>query len=123
MPDPQKLLEVTTTPAYVLAVINEKKILDEMVIQSISSELTSLVDARGPSVRLILDFGRVEHLSSAALGMLITLNKTIMEREGMLLLAAISPQIVDVFRITRLDKFFRMHTTVEQARMAIAAGK
>ena len=49
----------------------ESKILDESNIQQISDELCSAVDDQA-TPKVIIRFGNVEHLSSAALGALIT---------------------------------------------------
>ncbi len=58
--------------------------------------------------KLLLDFANVDHLSSAALGMLININNRIKQRNGQLRLANIKPQILEVFQITRLNKLFRI---------------
>lgn len=93
---------------------SDRKILDELVINEILTELVALIDdAHG--VKMLLDFENVEHLSSAALGMLITLKKRTDESKGQLRLAKISPQIFEVFKITRLDKLFDIRDTVEDA--------
>jgi anti-sigma B factor antagonist len=57
----------------------------------------------------------VEHLSSAALGMLIKLGKEVTRKKGKLILSDIRPQIYEVFRITRLHKMFEIHDTAGQA--------
>lgn len=95
----------------------DRKILDEMCIHEIQEELTKLLAAGGPA-RLLLSFKNVEHLSSAALGMLITLKKKVEEAQGQLRLSDINPQIFEVFKITRLNKIFDIHPTVEKARQS-----
>ena len=92
----------------------DQKILDEANITAIGDELAGLVDAQ-PSVKLLLNFRNVQHLSSAALGMLITLNKKVQKSQGQLRLAEIRPQIYEVFKITKLDKLFSIHPTQEEA--------
>jgi len=83
------------------------KILDEANIKEIGDGLNALVDER-PNPKLLLDFNTVDHLSSAALGMLINVNKRVRERNGQLRLANIKPQIIEVFVITKLNKLFRI---------------
>ena len=85
----------------------DRKILDEQNIQIIGEQLFSLVDEEGCR-KLLLNFGNVEFLSSAALGKLITLNKKIQAAKGRLILCNIDPQIHEVFEITKLDKFFNI---------------
>ena len=79
----------------------------EANIAEIGASLGSLIDeANNP--KLLLDFAAVDHLSSAALGMLINANKRIREKNGQLRLANIKPQIFEVFVITKLNKLFKI---------------
>ncbi|UCE60700.1 MAG: STAS domain-containing protein [Phycisphaerales bacterium] len=92
----------------------DRKILEELSIDEIGEELGKLVDDAG-DVKVLLDFRNVEHLSSAALGMLIKLNKKIGDRGGKLKLSEITPQIYEVFKITRLNKLFEIYDTAGEA--------
>jgi anti-sigma B factor antagonist len=83
----------------------DKKILDEQNIQVIGEQLFSLVDELGRK-KILLNFGNVEYMSSAALGKLITLNKKVQGAGGKLVLCNIDANIREVFEITRLDKLF-----------------
>lgn len=83
------------------------KILDEANITEIGATLNSMVD-EGDNPKLLLDFANVDHLSSAALGMLINANNRIKQKNGQLRLANIKPQILEVFVITKLNKLFRI---------------
>jgi anti-sigma B factor antagonist len=95
----------------------DRKILDEQHIQIIGDQLFSLVDNDGLR-KLLLNFGNVEYLSSAALGKLITLNKKLQAVGGRLVLCNIDPQIYEVFEITRLDKFFNIQKEEQAAVQA-----
>jgi len=92
----------------------DRKILDELSISEIGDQLKSVAQS-APSVRMLLNFQNVEHLSSAALGMLITLDKLVKEASGKLVLCNINPQIYEVFKITRLNKLFAIHDSTEAA--------
>jgi anti-sigma B factor antagonist len=86
------------------------KILDEANIAEIGASLNGLIDENdGP--KLLLDFANVDHLSSAALGMLINANNRVKQRNGQLRLTNIKPQIFEVFVITKLNKLFKIHPT------------
>ncbi len=86
----------------------QSKILDEANITEIGGQVHALVD-EADKPRLLLDFANVDHLSSAALGMLINANNRIREKNGELRLCAIKRQILEVFAITKLDKLFRIY--------------
>ena len=90
------------------------KILDEGNIADIGVTLTSLI-AEAPNPKMLLDFVNVDHLSSAALGMLINANNRIKQRNGQLRLTNIKPQIFEVFVITKLNKLFRILPTRDEA--------
>jgi anti-sigma B factor antagonist len=97
----------------------DKKILDEMSITEIGQQLGGIV-AGADKPSLVLDFSKVSHMSSSALGMLITLHKRVREKGGSLRLAAIEPKIYEVFVITRLNEISDIHGTVEAAVAASA---
>jgi anti-sigma B factor antagonist len=92
----------------------DRSILDESCIQQIGQEISDLID-EATNPRILLNFANVEHLSSAALGTLITINNRVKQRGGQLRLSNIDPQIYEVFAITRLNKLFQIHADVAAA--------
>ena len=92
----------------------DRNILDEGNIQVIGQEISAIIDAEN-SPRVLISFARVEHLSSAALGTLITINNKVRSKSGQLRLANIDAQILEVFVITRLNKLFQIHETTDEA--------
>jgi anti-sigma B factor antagonist len=107
-------LTVQKRDAVDVVAFSDRKILEELSIREIEDELFALVGAT-PSIQLLLDFSNVEHLSSAALGMLINLQKEVGKQSGKLKLADIRPQIYEVFKITRLSRMFDIHGSVDEA--------
>ena len=59
-----------------------------------------------PGMRLAIDLGGVQYLSSATLGELIRLKKKLSAVRGRLGLQHVHPDLVEVLRITRLDMVF-----------------
>jgi anti-sigma B factor antagonist len=98
---------------------SDRKILEELSIQEIGDDLQRLVE-REPRIKLLLNFSNVEHLSSAALGMLVTLNKKVKDQSGELRLCAINRQIFEVFKITRLNRMFEIHEREADALKAFS---
>ncbi|MEK6797328.1 MAG: STAS domain-containing protein [Planctomycetota bacterium] len=114
MANRQSHVSVKYTSGVQVVEFAERKILEELSISEIGEELAKLV-ALGGKAKLLLSFKNVEHLSSAALGMLITLNRQVEQAKGELRLADISPPIYEVFKITRLNKLFKICATTEEA--------
>ncbi|MCC7407570.1 MAG: STAS domain-containing protein [Phycisphaeraceae bacterium] len=93
----------------------ERNILEEALIQRIGDEISQIID-QTTNPKLLISFKGVEHLSSAALGMLININNKVRKRGGQLRLAHIDPQIYEVFTITKLNKLFQIHDDAQQAQ-------
>ena len=87
---------------------SDSKLLDEVEISRIGEELAALV-ASEDKPQLVLDFSNVVHMSSSALGMLITLHKQVRQRGGRMALCSIRPEIYKVFSITKLSGVFQIY--------------
>jgi anti-sigma B factor antagonist len=119
MPPPESRIRVKHVDGAILVEFIDRNILDEANIQLIGDEIAALVDA-APNPRLVISFANVEHLSSAALGALISVKNRLDRRTGQLRLANIDPQIYEVFAITRLNKLFQIHETTDEAVKSFA---
>src|SRR3954466_832031 len=107
-------VSVSTHKDIRVVAFTNNKILDEANIAEIGQRISSLVDER-ENPKILLDFSNVDHLSSAALGMLINANNKIKQKNGQLRLASIKPQIFEVFVITKLNKLFKILPARQEA--------
>ena len=92
----------------------DTKIVTEENIQEVGDQLYSLVEDEGHK-KILLNFGNVQYLSSAALGKLINLKKKVGAVKGKLKLCCIHPDLLEVFRITRLDQVFEIYASLDDA--------
>lgn len=92
----------------------DRNILDEANIQQIGEEIGEVVDAQ-TQPKILISFANVDHLSSAALGTLITINNKIRAKDGQLRLAEIDPQIYEIFVITKLNNLFQIFEDSQSA--------
>ena len=114
MHDPKPRLTIERDGPIAVIRFNDRNILDEASIQSISEEILRHIDAL-TNPMILMDFNNVDHLSSAALGSLITINNRVRKRDGQLRLCNIDAQIMEVFVITKLNKLFQIHATAKAA--------
>ena len=94
----------------------------QATVNSGASDL-HITAGRPPTARrdgTLISFENVDHLSSAALGTLITINNKVKSQDGQLRLAAIDPQIYEVFVITKLNKLFQIYDTPDEAMKSFA---
>jgi anti-sigma B factor antagonist len=114
MDQPSSHIRVKRSDGVAVVEFADRKILEELSIQEIGEEIDRLVNAE-PGIKLLLNFKNVDHLSSAALGMLINLQKKVDAQRGSLKLSDINRQILEVFKITRLDRVFKIYDSSDKA--------
>lgn len=119
MSEPARL--IVQTVGDVTAVEFLDRLIWEMFqVQQIGDELTSLVKEKGCR-RLVLDFARVEMISSSTLGVLISLKQMLDDAQGRMAIAGLREELMRIFRITRLESRFEFYDSREAAMAAMAA--
>jgi anti-sigma B factor antagonist len=111
---PRRHLRLENIDGVTVVSFVDTKIVTEENIQEVGDQLYSLVEDDGYT-QILLNFGNVQYLSSAALGKLINLNKKVKSVKGKLKLCCIHPDLLEVFRITRLDQVFEIHPEEQTA--------
>ena len=103
-----------TVDGVCIVTFRQSHILDAVTIERMAASLKDLVD-QAAERRFVFDFASVTYLSSSALGMLIGLQRHFAQRKETLKLAGINPEIMEVFRITKLDTVFDIYKDVDAA--------
>jgi anti-anti-sigma factor len=100
-----------------LIIIDEARLLDGATIDQCYRDIIAVLDKTEES-NVLLHFGRVNFMSSAALGILVRINKKCKEYEIALKLCNISAEIGQVFKITGLNKVFEIYADPAEAMQA-----
>lgn len=98
----------------------ETRILDQLMIDQIKNEILQLVEDAGHP-KIIIAFDNVKYISSAVLGMLMTVNKAVAKHKGELRLASIDKSLMEVFKLTRLDKILKIYKNSTAAMSKFAS--
>lgn len=98
---------------------------DEMILVQIQGRLDIntapeletklLVPAAIPGIRMVLDMGGLEYLSSYGLRVLLKLTKVLHQHDGALKLVAVPELVLQVLNTSGLARFLSIHPTVEAA--------
>ena len=107
-------ISVEYSEKAVIATLTERKILEQAEIEALESSIMPLIEQAG-GVNLVVNFCNVEFFSSSVLGLLIRVAKKIYESDGQLKLCQINPKILEIFKITRLDRIFEIYETRQEA--------
>jgi anti-sigma B factor antagonist len=65
---------------------------------------------------IILDFSRVQYISSQAIGIVLTMNKKLTSlKRSKFILCGVGDKLMQLIKITRLDRLLTIKQTQEQA--------
>ena len=94
------------------------------LIERVGKELLELVSDRYKAF-VVVNMENLEYFSSSMLGRLVAAHKKVVEGKGRMCLCAIRPVILEVFKITKMDKVFEIHPSVAAAvtELAKTAGR
>ncbi len=108
-------LHIQQIGVYTVVEFRTPSLMDPAVIDSIGEALFHLVDEQDRRM-LVLDFEQVQYLSSQALGVVITLNKKLRAlKKSKLVLCSVGPTLMELLKITRLDKVLTIKSSQQEA--------
>ncbi len=110
-------LPLTIQPIKKFTVVEFRtpSLMDPLELQAIGDALYHLIDAQDKRL-IILDFSKVEFLSSQAIGILLTMNKKLAALpNSKLILCGVGARLAELLRITRLDKLLTIKPSQKEA--------
>ena len=93
----------------------EARLLDAHHIESLAAQLYRLVDQMDRK-KLILDFSKVQLLSSSAISVMLNLHKKSTAIKGKLILCGMRPEIKKIFEIMKLTKLLKIVGDANEAK-------
>ena len=85
---------------------SDAKLLDAAVIQQVGNDLQAIASEATEDKKILLTFHGVGFMSSAMLGKLVLFLKICKQKGAKLKVCSISPEIFEIFKITKLNKMF-----------------
>lgn len=102
----------------VLAKVAKERLLEPLVIASLADGLNAEVLRSVQRLSLVLDLADVGYLSSAMIGKLVAVNKAVRALKGRMAIAGLKPPLLQMFKITGLDKLFEFAPEAESVILA-----
>ncbi len=90
------------------------RLTEDQNVEQLGQDLFALVD-QFDKRKVVLSLASVEFLTSSVLGKLITLHRKMHRQQGRLVLCDLQPGVNEVMRISRLNDYFRVSDTVDDA--------
>lgn len=111
-----KPLEINTRTEGNATVVTVSGHIAGFEAEVLSAPFVELIEAK--ALLVIVDLAGVELITSDGLGVLIRSRKAVAEYGGRLVLCGLEGNVLDVFKMTRLDKVFSMYETTGAALAA-----
>jgi anti-sigma B factor antagonist len=77
---------------------------------------------QGGDRKMILDLARIEFIDSSGLGAVVSVLKAL-GRDGRMVVCNTSDPVMSMFQLTRMDKVFEIHPTLDDALLAVTGGR
>lgn len=93
----------------------QASLMDAVLLDQIGRSLYHLIDAEDRR-RIILDFEKVQYLSSQAIGIVMTMHKKLAALpNSKFVLCGVGPKLLELLKITRLDRLLIVKPTQREA--------
>ena len=106
-------MEVSERTAEGVNVISLDGRFDAYAADDIEQKLDSILAAG--KVRLVVDLGQLEYISSSGLRVLLGALKKTREQQGDIILSGLQPYVREIFEISGFTQLFKMYDKVEEA--------
>jgi len=111
------VIQSETSEGILVISVKAPRLVEESVLEQIEKDILGLID-KSTEERVVIDFEQVQFMSSSMLGKLVKIHKKCKEYKAKLKLSSVSPEIKQVFKITKLDKLFSIESDIPAARKA-----
>ena len=90
------------------------RLTDPMTVADIQKSLEEAVAPLPLRCQVAIDFSKVEFVSSQVIGMMLGLRDQIARKHGTLVLCKLGKHVLDVMKVTRLDRHFTFSDSVSK---------
>src|SRR3954471_15733016 len=90
-------------------------LMDPIELEQIAQQLYKLIDEEDKR-KIILDFEKVQYLSSQAIGIVLAMHKKLTAlKNSKLILCSVGPKLMELIKLTRLDRLLTIKKTQKEA--------
>ncbi len=118
--EPELKFSVAVDRDVHVIMIDKSKTLDAYEVETLGDQIYEFLEAR-LAPKVVVDLGNIDHLSSAALGMLIALRAVVERDGGVLCVANVSDDLQALLKMTKLHKVIKIYNSLKEAVGNMAA--
>ena len=111
-------MEISERKAGDVCIVQIAGRLDSGTSDSLAQQLHRIID--GGERRLVIDFEKLDYVSSTGLRVLLVAAKRLKAVDGKIALSSLKPHILEVFEIAGFKSIFPIYGTTDQASQQIS---
>jgi anti-sigma B factor antagonist len=115
-------LPTITNNGVLVVYIPDVRLTDDSRIEGLGAEIITLIN-RSDVSRILLNFRNVKFMGSAMIGKIIQVNKKCKEEKVDMRVCDLNDNLLEVFRLMKLDKILQIYPTEEDAIDGFAGKK
>jgi anti-sigma B factor antagonist len=119
--DQKDSIQITQHGPVAVVVFAMASITDAQVIAMASKKIHEFLEGEARPGWIIFDFEGVNFFSSQILGLLLEIRARMQATGGKVLISAVSPSLLRVFKTTNLDRIFKIFPNSRAAMEALDA--
>ena len=116
MPSPgSSAFTIQQVEKFTVIEFRQPSLMDPLELELIGQSLYRLIDEEDKR-KIVLDFEKVTYLSSQAIGIVLTMHKKLSSLpHSKLVLCGVGPRLMELIKITRLDRLLTIKATQREA--------
>lgn len=99
--------------------IHDERLIDPEQLKRLFDDIYTVI-GKSEETQVVVDFKAVKFMASAMLGKLVAMKKKCDEFKAKLKLCSVAPEILEVFKITKLNKVFDIQSDEATARKSFS---
>ncbi|MGH7178914.1 MAG: STAS domain-containing protein [Tepidisphaeraceae bacterium] len=109
-----EFFRIESTPQAAIVDLRLPEAIDSTEFDALNDALTGAI-ASSPLDAWVIDLSAVSYMGSAMLGLMVNVRQQIKSRNGRLVLCAMHPRLLDIFRTCCMERLFTIVRTRAEA--------
>ncbi len=122
-PEPGKIrplpMKVAERNGWTVLRLQEPSLMDVAVIEALHQRIRDLIG--DGKTQLVLDFKKVQYISSSMVGVLVAAQQEVQTANGKLILSTLNERLVELLKLTRLESMFTVAPSARDALKSVGA--
>lgn len=110
-------MDITIEDQGPIKIVRVEGRLDATTVPVLEKKLSQLIEAGHK--KILVDFGRIDYLSSAGMRLLLSVTKKIKSKEGKIVMCAMNDDVMEIIKMAGFERILNIYPTEKEAIAAL----